>query len=478
MAPLILQSTDDELNGTLWFEDHGIPCQQHSRHFIVPASFKAARRRKTPQFIREEIRLDRRRLQQDAQRRHRQRLLNPVHRCRSEVDAQLIGDADHDSLIAGVARLIFRHLAESGDDLETATGRFEDYASVGSNRSSAQCSLQQLANRDFHRDSFFVPAECRWLSCIGKRWCWRQRVELLGADPIFTLLKRLTAFGRFPGELVVLSAIYVERFLGRCSVRLLPWTWQPIVVAATLLASKVWEDIHPWNRDFADLLRRAVGLRLWEPLSLYRLESAFLRGLDWHVGVSGEQYAAYLFALRDAAPQHVDTAGNLQAEFSIRRSLSWSAAVNDGPYASDKGLPYISEACEDPALAEVMEVQYQESAAGSCEEEESATAAVLSDTSIPSFPGSSRQRAETGADLDCYFRSLRGYSRRRAETVSGLEDWRIDPSNPFVGSFRHAPHALPPSRHIHMPGKELVFTTSEEDPFLTAGVRWQRAVSD
>merc|ERR1712032_1083257 len=127
-----------------------------------------------------------------------------------------------------------------------------------------------------------------------------------------------------------------------------------------------------------------------------------------------------------------------------------------------------------------MENQCQESAAGSCEEEEAIAAAVMTAEvfgnirSFPGTPGTPRPRTETS---DAYFTNFRGPSRRRVETVLGLEDWRVDPSNPFVGCFRHAPHALPPSRHIHVPDGQEYRSTSEDDPFLT-GVRWKRAISE
>eukprot|EP00913_Durusdinium_trenchii_P022917 g21518.t1 len=65
-----------------------------------------------------------------------------------------------------------------------------------------------------------------------------------------------------------------------------------------LIASKVWEDIHPWNADFEEALQEILGIR-YRHGALYKLESLFLEKLRWEVFVDGEIYAAYFFALQE-----------------------------------------------------------------------------------------------------------------------------------------------------------------------------------
>jgi len=94
-------------------------------------------------------------------------------------------------------------------------------------------------------------------------------------------------------ELVVLACIYTERLLGTRKAVLTPANWDCILVTGIILASKVWEDIHPWNVDFAAVL---TGWRTpFSSFSIYKMESLFLKQLEFKVQVDADCYAAYYF---------------------------------------------------------------------------------------------------------------------------------------------------------------------------------------
>lgn len=374
----------------------------------LPSSFKAARLRKTPEFIRQVRVFD-----QSSPRRDDFGL--PERRL-SEIDPRLLDDTDTDKLIAGVARLIYRHMAESESDCSTrgGTGRGDlesctvdsQGCSVagGSTVNSQECESQgQLRTEDFDDIRFFRASDVRSGFCARRRamrcCCrrFRRETEEQASAALFQLLQSLLHIGHFPRELVVLSAIYIERLLASSRVRLSSANWRPISVAALLLSSKVWEDIHPWNADFAMLLRAAGGFAPKGPLSLYSLESKFLEALDWRAAVTGEVYAAYYFALCEADGP---TLPNRSRQASVRR------------FATVGGMYSIDEAIESTDTHQ-------------------------------------NRGGRGGIGIYCN----EPLARRLEEPISMENMLWLDRTNPFVGNFGHAPRALPPSRHIHVRGQ-------------------------
>lgn len=302
-------------------------------------------------------------------------------RTESQVDPRLVLDnTGTDQLIAGIASMLFRHIAEVQEDQGVRRrGSFQ----FDAGRSTSQ--VRTLAAADFDEEIFLEKQECFCKRLCDLPYLFRRKVPQVSVDVIFSLLKRVAAISQFRKELAVLGTIYVERLLSSNSgVRLTNSNWRPILVAALHLASKTWEDVHPWNAEFRAYMRVACAVD-YPAKSLYLLESRFLSAIGYRVNVTGELYAAYLFSIREATndPKSTSAGKKESAEpLTVRRAVS--LAVDDG---------------------KLLELQHTE-------------------------------------------REAEGFSESpRSFTKGG--DRRLEQTNPYIGSFRHAPCAAAPSRHMY-----------------------------
>lgn len=231
-----------------------------------------------------------------------------IERRPSQVDLRLLS-TDSDRLLAGVARLIYRHVAE-GDALESAGLKLTAPESKGRG--------VPLRAGDFDEVHFTAKPNFRRRFSLSRLWqCFRQPALV---DEIYALLQNVAALTEFKKEIVVLAAIYTERLLKRHpTLRMTKGNWRPILIAALHLASKTWEDVHAWNSDFSAYLRVAIGLQ-YPVRSLHRLELQMLTGLDYHMEVCGELYASYYFALTEEV-QRTHTPSYLLNESMLASSL-------------------------------------------------------------------------------------------------------------------------------------------------------------
>lgn len=93
-------------------------------------------------------------------------------------------------------------------------------------------------------------------------------------------------------ENAVMAAAYIERLIKLTGVTFDATNWRRIVLAALILASKVWEDLAVWNADF---LCHFPNLDIDD---LNRLEREFLMHLQFTVSLTASVYAKYYFELR------------------------------------------------------------------------------------------------------------------------------------------------------------------------------------
>lgn len=222
--------------------------------------------------------------------------------------------------------------------------------------------------------------------------------------------------------------MYIERLLEQTAVMLTFANWRSVVVVALLVASKVWEDVHPWNADFADCLQEVAGIR-YRPRALYDLESLFLDKLEWRVFVDGELYASYFFALLEDRKLPRKVRSGLRTRF--RKRMHTEPLTRFAPIIED--MPYLNSDFGDL---------------------EAATASRHSHRprhTVQSMPWAERGKLDDAQDLT--MRTLK-------------EVWRLDAKNPLLGAFRHAPRALAPSRFIQQSAElllahELATRTSE-----------------
>lgn len=339
-----------------------------------------------------------------------------------------------------------------------------------SSSSSTPISDTRLTSADFDEENFLETPRCK-KSCCSRRCCFLRRLchrPQFSSNTIFQLLQNVASMSRFRKEVVVLGAIYVERLLDRNpEIRLGVKNWRPLLVAALHLASKTWEDLHPWNAEVAVYLSLAAGVR-YPARSLYLLESRFLAALGYRVDVCGQLYAAYYFALREAEcppspPAHGHRGGSLPSSPELGRALrgekQWSRGRHTPTRAAWRTSP--SSLASTNTTPKSRRAATDDDASFSVREEAQ---------SIPSssLTPSSRQGTPCSPDSSCSAGALfvrrdvgistsmrvAGTSRDQPSDKDDQCDrkqrqaTRLDPQNPYIGTFRHAPRASPPSTYI------------------------------
>ena len=90
----------------------------------------------------------------------------------------------------------------------------------------------------------------------------------------------------------MISLLYVERLRSLTGLHLIAQNWQPILLAAMVVAQKVWDDKSLLNVDFS-LICSAYSLK-----DINLLEKQFLELLQYNVSISASLYASYYFELR------------------------------------------------------------------------------------------------------------------------------------------------------------------------------------
>lgn len=69
--------------------------------------------------------------------------------------------------------------------------------------------------------------------------------------------------------------------------------WKALIFTSILLASKFWEDINYWNKDYVE------GLNFYTLKSINTMENVFVSLCAYHFFVSAEDYAKYNMAVRE-----------------------------------------------------------------------------------------------------------------------------------------------------------------------------------
>ncbi|KAL4699024.1 hypothetical protein H8959_011681 [Pygathrix nigripes] len=108
---------------------------------------------------------------------------------------------------------------------------------------------------------------------------------------VHTLFKAI----RLTAEFAIVSLIYIERLVSYADIDICPTNWKRIVLAAILLASKVWSDMAVWNEDYCKLFENITVEEMNE------LERQFLKLINYNIGVTGSVYSRFYFDLRTLA---------------------------------------------------------------------------------------------------------------------------------------------------------------------------------
>ena len=111
-------------------------------------------------------------------------------------------------------------------------------------------------------------------------------------DAIFQSIKSIYSIAEFSAECLVISLLYIERVRSLTNVPLLNSNWQPMLLAAMIVAQKVWDDKSLLNVDFS-VICSAYTLK-----DINNLEKAFLDLIEYNVSITASLYASYYFELR------------------------------------------------------------------------------------------------------------------------------------------------------------------------------------
>lgn len=358
----------------------------------APPSFKATKARKTKDFIGSE---------------RKQRETGCLRESPSDIDPRLLDDSDAQPITAKVASLIF-HYIEEGNQAMTMT-------------------QQSPLDDEFH-EAHFLHRRC--CGCCPRR----SSVQTASVDAVFALISKVASSLYFCKQVVVLCAIYVERLLqDETTVMLTSSNWRSVVVVGLLIASKVWEDVHPWNADFEECLLEVAGLR-YEHCALYRLESLFLDKLRWRVFVDGEVYAAYFFSLLEGARPGGMPEGPRRPLLERRHTDTFriDTIIEDEMYVSVNEGDL--ESCVMPGDGSQHDRESNASSTPPCS------------PTLTQCPWSREELAKS------WRRSVLedGESLKSAGAkLRAIHDaWKLDRNNPHIGALRHAPRALAPSARI------------------------------
>lgn len=109
---------------------------------------------------------------------------------------------------------------------------------------------------------------------------------------IFLVIKSIYAIAEFSPECLVIALLFMERLRTLTHIPLLVANWQPVLLAALLVAQKVWDDQSLLNIDFS-VICDAYTLQ-----DINQLEKQFLELLEFNVSISASLYASYYFELR------------------------------------------------------------------------------------------------------------------------------------------------------------------------------------
>eukprot|EP01102_Stenamoeba_stenopodia_P023275 TRINITY_DN996_c0_g1_i1.p1 TRINITY_DN996_c0_g1~~TRINITY_DN996_c0_g1_i1.p1 ORF type:complete len:437 (-),score=118.16 TRINITY_DN996_c0_g1_i1:410-1720(-) len=114
---------------------------------------------------------------------------------------------------------------------------------------------------------------------------------------IYKFLSAIFRAERLSSECAILCLAYIERIIGLSGITLHASNWRRVVLAALILASKVWEDQAVWNVDFLSVFP-CVTVQ-----DLAQLEKTVLNLLKFNVSLKASLYAKYYFELKGLAEQ-------------------------------------------------------------------------------------------------------------------------------------------------------------------------------
>jgi len=114
---------------------------------------------------------------------------------------------------------------------------------------------------------------------------------------IYKFISAIFRAEKLSSECAILTLAYIERIVQHSNLALSASNWRRVVLAALILASKVWEDQAVWNVDFLSVFP-CVTVQ-----DLAKLEKTVLNLLQFNVSLKASLYAKYYFELKSLAEQ-------------------------------------------------------------------------------------------------------------------------------------------------------------------------------
>eukprot|EP01134_Creolimax_fragrantissima_P005151 CFRG5151T1 len=112
------------------------------------------------------------------------------------------------------------------------------------------------------------------------------------ANEMYEFLRAFFSAALLKAEVAIVAMVYISRLEDQAAVTLQPANWKRVLLGASMLASKVWDDQAVWNADFCTVLPD-VSVE-----DMNTLERVVLEKLTYDVSVTPSQYVQHYFHMR------------------------------------------------------------------------------------------------------------------------------------------------------------------------------------
>jgi len=187
-----------------------------------------------------------------------------------------ISKPDIDEIIFCVAVVIHDRVVQ-GEELDHEARSRYPFFSEDNNPLYAEPAPRSSGEREHSSDSTAMK---------------RMRREVPTEETIYCTVRSIYDCARLPSECLIVSLVYIERLIKQSQVPILITSWRPILLAALILAQKVWDDRALHNIYFA------FFCPMFTLKEINHLEEKFLQLIDFNVYISSSLYASYYFQLR------------------------------------------------------------------------------------------------------------------------------------------------------------------------------------
>ena len=142
------------------------------------------------------------------------------------------------------------------------------------------------------------------------------RKYIIAPDPqtIFDFCADILVLTKMEKEVLILSLIYIERFIFNTGILLTSRNWRRILFIALIISSKIWDDNSFENTHFAQIFN---SLKLGE---INLLEEIFLNFINYKVFVTQKEYFEYLLMIKNLVLKYSYNGRNI-IPISVEESL-------------------------------------------------------------------------------------------------------------------------------------------------------------